>query len=50
MKYSIKITSPSGVIAYMSHRDKTQWCKRTAEKHLREFVYLHGWKAELEEN
>jgi len=48
MKYQLKITYPSGVIAYMTHRDKTQFCKRTAQKHMREFVMWHGLKVELE--
>jgi hypothetical protein len=48
--YSIKISYPSGVIAYMSHKGKTEWCKRTAQKHLREWVYLHGITAELIKN
>lgn len=50
MKYSIKITYPSGTIAYMSHKGKTSWCKRTAKKYLTEWVYLHGHKAEIEES
>lgn len=48
MKYSIKITYPSGTVAYMIHRDRTSWCKRTAMKYLKDFVLWHGLKAELE--
>lgn len=48
MRYAIKITYPSGVVAYMVHRDRASWCLRSARKHLREFVMLHGLKAELE--
>lgn len=48
-RYSIKITYPSGMVAYMSHRDRTEWCKRSALKHLREWVHLHGIKAEMVE-
>ena len=48
-RYCIKITHPSGVVSYMSHRDRTEWCKRAAQKHLREWVALHGITAELEE-
>jgi hypothetical protein len=46
-RYQIRITYPSGVVAFMCHRDRTEWCKRSAQKHLREFVYLHGITAEL---
>ena len=48
-RYSIKITYPSGFVAYMSHKDKTSWCLRTARKHLSEWVYLHGFHAEIVE-
>lgn len=47
MKYSIKITYPSGKVAYLCHKDKTAFCKRTAQKYLQEWVYLHGHKAEI---
>jgi len=50
MKYSIKILENSIFRAYVIHKGRSEWCKRTAEKHLKEFVHLHGWKAELEEN
>ena len=49
IKYQIKITYPSGTIAFMFHRDKTKWCLKTAKKYLREWVYLHGINAELVE-
>jgi hypothetical protein len=48
-RYSIKVTYPSGVVAYMTHNGRSCWTKRYAVKHLREFVYLHGFKAELVE-
>jgi len=48
MKYSIKITYPSGVIAYLSHKDKTAWTKKTALKYMSEWVHLHGHWVELE--
>jgi len=50
MKYSIKITYPSGVVAYLSDKGKTSWCKKTAKKKLSEMVYLHNHKFELEKN
>ena len=51
MKYAIKITCPSGAIAYLKDRDKTCWCKRTANKKLSEMVHLNdGHKYEMEEN
>jgi hypothetical protein len=48
MKYQIKISYPSGIVAYMIHKDKQQWCKRTAQKYIKEFVMWHGLKVELE--
>ncbi len=38
MKYSIKITYSNGQQAYLGHKGKTAWCKKTAEK------YLEQWK------
>jgi len=49
MKYSIKITYPSGVVSHMRHKDKTAFCKRTAKKYLAEWVHLHGVHAEIVE-
>jgi hypothetical protein len=46
-RYAIKITYPSGVVAYMSHGGRNSWCKRSAMKHLREWVYLHGHEVEM---
>lgn len=48
-RYKIKIIYPSGTISYMIHRDRSEWTKRTALKHLNEFILWHGLKAELEE-
>jgi hypothetical protein len=50
MRYSIKITYPSGVVAYMSHMGRTEWCYSSAKRHLKEWVYLHGITAELVKN
>lgn len=48
MKYSIKITSTSGFISYLSHKGKTEWCKRTARKHFAEWNRLHAHEAKAE--
>lgn len=50
MKYSIKITYSDGVISYLSHKDKTAWCKATAKKYMAEWFNRFGQKttAELE--
>jgi hypothetical protein len=40
MKYSIRIQYPDGV-AYMAHRDKTAWTKRTAIKYATEWNRQH---------
>lgn len=50
MKYSVKISYPSGIVAYMSYRGKISWCKKQAKKHIKEWVYLHGVTVELEES
>ena len=50
MRYSIKITHPSGVVTYMQHKGKNEWCFSAARKHLKEWVYLHGITAELVKN
>jgi hypothetical protein len=47
-RFSIRITYPNGIVAYMSFRDRTSWCRSQANKHLRDWIYLHGIKAELE--
>lgn len=48
-RYQIKITYPDGTIAYMTHKNRMQWCLTSAKKHLAEFVHLHGIHATLEE-
>ena len=48
MKYQIKITYPSGLVAYLIHRDRLAWTKRTAQKHLDEFSLASGLACELE--
>jgi hypothetical protein len=42
MKYSIKITYPNGQAAYLSHKNKTEWCKKTAQKYLERWNASHG--------
>jgi len=50
-KYSVKLTYPNGRISYLSHRNRMAWCKRTARKHMTEFLEMvSGLKAELEES
>lgn len=38
VRYSVKIFYPNGKISYLSHRGRTAWCRRTALKHLNEFL------------
>lgn len=35
-RYCIRIHYPEGD-AFLSHRDKSKWCRRTARKHLAEW-------------
>ena len=48
-RYMIKIVYPSGTVAYMSHKGRSEWCYRSAKKHLNEFILWHGLHATLEE-
>lgn len=48
-RYMIKIVYPSGTVAYMSHKGKSEWCYSSARKHLKEFVLWHGLQAVIEE-
>ena len=48
MKYQIKITYPSGLVAYLIHHDRLAWTKRTAAKYLAEFTAASGLACELE--
>ena len=36
-KYSVRITNIAGNSSYLTHRDRTNWCKQTALKHTKEF-------------
>jgi hypothetical protein len=38
MQFSVKIMYPNGQISYLSYRNRTAWGRRTALKHLREFL------------
>lgn len=51
MKFCIKITHDNGLVSYLSHKDKTAWCKVTAKKYLSEWLGGIGKNtiAELEE-
>jgi len=46
-KYSLEIHSPSGHVAIMTHKGKTKFCKRTANKYWNEWVFLHGWHVNI---
>ena len=46
-RFAILISYPSGVKAHMPHLGKNEFCKRTAKKHLAEWVFLHGISAEI---
>lgn len=46
-KYSIQVISPNGHISYMSHRDKTKFCKRTAKKHLKDCGALKSFELKI---
>lgn len=48
MKYQILITYPNGNHAYLVHKDRFAWSKRTAQKYLKEFVAAFGLDCELE--
>jgi hypothetical protein len=49
-KYSIEITYPSGVVAYLSHRGRTEWCYSQARYHMKTWVYLHGHQIKMVKN
>lgn len=49
MKYQVRITYPTGLVAILTHRDKTSWTKRTAQRHLAEFVTHFGLPCALGE-
>ena len=48
MKYQVRITYPSGTVAYLIHKDKLAWTKGTAQKYLSEFAQAFGLPCELE--
>jgi hypothetical protein len=37
MKFNVMLTYRNGHTALLSHRGKTSWCKRVAQKHCREW-------------
>jgi len=41
-RYFVRIIHDDGSWSVMSHRDKTEFCKRTADKHGSEFYRDHG--------
>lgn len=49
MKYSIKLTYPDGEYAYLTYRNKTSWCLRTAKKHMSTMRLWPAIKAEIVE-
>lgn len=49
-KYQVKIiNSDESFHAYLTHKNKTSWCKRIALKHMNEFISRHKMNAKLEE-
>jgi hypothetical protein len=50
MKYSLKITYPNGIVAYMDFRGRTSWCRSQAYYHKKTWVYMHGVTVEVEPN
>jgi hypothetical protein len=36
--YSVYIVARVGPGSYLSHKGRTSWCKKTAQKHLNEFI------------
>ena len=49
MKYSIKVIENDNTEFYLSHKGKTQWCLRTAEKHASEFFANVGLRVLIED-
>jgi len=49
MRYQIKITYPDGFVAYLIHRDRTSWCKRTALHHINTITWSKGHTLEFVE-
>jgi len=49
-RYSIQITYPSGVIAYMSFLGRTEWCYSQARHHLKTWVHVHGITPKIVKN
>lgn len=41
-KYFVRIVHNDGKLSVLSYRDRTEWTKRTAEKHGSEFFEKHG--------
>lgn len=51
MKYSIKITYPSGVITYLGYNGKASWCKSQAYHHKNTYTPpCEGCMVEVEPN
>lgn len=48
-RYQIRIIVHGMFHGYLMYRDKTEFCKRTAVKHAKDCVYLHGWNYVIEE-
>lgn len=52
MKYSVKLTDPSGQVSYLTVGYHVRWSKRVALKHAREFCAKNaiGYSFVLEED
>ena len=49
--YSIRITKDGKFVAYLSHRGRTEWSRRTANRHIAEakmLAHFAGHEFELE--
>lgn len=48
--YSVLATYPDGKRAYVKFRNRTEWTRRTAKKHAREFTERHLVPTQIVEN
>ena len=49
MKYAVKIIYPDKPVSYLADRDKSTWCKKTAQKYAAVFLRdFPGCKVEIE--
>ena len=46
--YFVRLIDCTGFAGYLTYRDRTSWCKRTAIKHANEFIQKFGGSFILE--